>query len=143
MRDSIQQDAQSSVGFLGRIDESILARLAIAGPDTQRWLRTALYAVRTIEPAIEAQQKEKLSKPSERGERLRVRPGLEDMLSGDADLQEVAKAYPELAEELDGIADILDRLRDLGSRRRRMGEEILHGSEGDEDEKTPPSGTEV
>ena len=99
----------------------------------QRWLRTALHAIATIEPVAEAEEKGTRPAVSPEAERPQPGPSLDEVLSGEADLKEQATAYPELAEELQGIADIADLLREAGRERRRLGEDILRESE-DEDE---------
>ncbi len=122
-----------------QIDESLLAQVAALPVGGQRWLRTALHAIRIIEPVAEAGEKGARPAVSPEAERPQPGPSLDEVLSGEADLKEQAKAYPEIAEELQGIADIADLLREAGRERRRLGEDILRESEeedepGEEDE---------
>lgn len=91
-------------------------------------MKTALQAIATIEPG-ELGEKEEARVPPATATRPRLRPhpspGLDEVLSGDADLREQAEAFPELAEEMQEVADIADLLREAGRERRRLGEEIL------------------
>ena len=116
-----------------QIDEPLLLKVANLPRGGQRWLRTALHAIATIEP-LEEEQREKKARPAAppaRPRRPRPGPSLDDVLSGEADLKEQADAYPELADELRGISDIADLLREAGRQRRRLGEDILNESEPD------------
>jgi hypothetical protein len=111
----------------------------------QRWLRTVLQSVVTMEPSTKrpAQEERPRRAGPRRAEREPAqkprRQDLDDILSGEA---VSAEDYPELADELEGIGDIADLLRESGQARRRFGEEIMRlfeGSDGsaeddDEDE---------
>lgn len=114
-----------------KIDESLLVHVAALPPGGQRWLKTALRAIAASEPLTEAEEKAKPSGPGRRGARPRRRPGLDDVLSGEADLRRQADAYPGLSDELHGIADIANLLREAGRQHRSLGEEILRESESD------------
>lgn len=114
-----------------KIDDSLLVRLAALPPGGQRWLRTVLEAISTLELFSEGQDQKEPSLPPRRVGRGRL--SLDEVLSGDAaDLRERAKAHPELADDLRGIAEIADLLREVGRERRHMGEEILRESETEE-----------
>ena len=129
-------------GSLPDIDETLLAQVAALPHGGQRWLRTALHTIATIEPETEVE--EKRPRPAPRREAKPPQPdrpsagragSLDEVLSGEAGLKEQVEAYPELAEELKGIADIADLLRELGRERRRLGEDALREMEpepGDE-----------
>ena len=127
------------------VDESLVARVASLSEGSQRWLKTAIQAIRSGEmaPAQRAEAREK---------RRPVRPpqvvkppaaDLEDVITGKADLREHLEAYPELSKEFEGLADVIDLLRETGERRRRRGEEILRelleGDEHRQDEEEPPA----
>ncbi len=134
-------------GRVSGIDDSLVVRLASLSSDSQRWLKTAIQAIRSSEgaplpddgPSEEpAPQKPPLLKPA---------ANLEDVITGKADLRDQLEAYPELSNELEGLADVIDLLREAGERRRRRGEEVLREllegegeGEGreDEGEDTPP-----
>jgi hypothetical protein len=116
------------------IDEPLLQKVAELPPAGQRWLKTALHAITTIEPLEERQEKRRRSQaPPARRARPAPPPSLDEVLSGEADLREQAEAYPELAEELKGIADIAELLREVGRQRRSLGEEILRESEKEDE----------
>ncbi len=116
--------------------------MASLTPGQQRWLRTVLQSVLTMEPAAKRPAEEERPRrarpraaapePAEE----RPRKGLDDLLRGE-DISE--EDYPELAEELKDIGDIADLLRESGRARRRFGEEIMRLFEGsdasDEDEE--------
>jgi len=135
------------------MDRELLGRVAALTPGQQRWLRTVLQSIFTMEAppgrsarraAEEAEMREerprqakpKTAKPAPAEEPRRQ--GLDKLLSGEG----AAEEYPELADELKGIGDIADLLREGGRERRRFGEELmrLFGSpeadaeEGEEDE---------
>ena len=118
-----------------QIDESLLAQVAALPAGGQRWLRTALHAIATIEPAAEVEEKGARPAVSREAKRPQPGPNLDEVLSGEADLEEQAKAYPEIAEELHGIADIADLLREAGRERRRLGEDILRESEEEQEDE--------
>ncbi len=133
-----------------KIDRELLGRVASLTQGQQRWLRTVLQSVFTMEPAARRPAEEE--RPRRAGPRRAEpeptqkprRPGLDDILAG----EEVSEEdYPELADELEGIGDIADLLRESGRERRRFGEEIMRlfrGSEGsdeDEDEEEEDGGT--
>ena len=117
-----------------KIDRELLGRVASLTRGQQRWLRTVLQSVFTMEPAVKRPAKEE--RPRRAGPRRAEpepaqepqRKDLDDLLSGE-DVS--AKDYPELAEELEGIGDIADLLRESGRERRRFGEEIMRLFEGD------------
>jgi hypothetical protein len=126
------------------LDESLLTRVSSLSVGSQRWLKTALQAIRASEaPSAPSQPTEPLRLPRRSGQKAAKRAAdLEDVLTGKADLREQLEAYPELAKEFEGLADVIDLLRDQGSRRRRRGEEILRelleGEERSEDgDETP------
>jgi len=126
-----------------KIDRELLGRVASLTPGQQRWLRTVLQSVLTMEPAAKRPAEEErprrarpraaASEPAEE----RPRKGLDDLLSGE---EVSAEDYPELADELKDIGDIADLLRESGRERRRFGEEIMRlfeasdGSEEDDEE---------
>ena len=135
------------------MDRELLGRVAALTSGQQRWLRTVLQSIFTMEAspgrsarrvAEEAEMREerprqakpKTAKPAPAEEPRRQ--GLDKLLSGEG----AAEEYPELADELKGIGDIADLLREGGRERRRFGEELmrLFGSpeadaeEGEEDE---------
>ncbi|HUF53575.1 MAG TPA: hypothetical protein VMR52_07360 [Dehalococcoidia bacterium] len=132
-----------------RIDKDVLARVAASSKATQRWLKTALHTIRTMPPARE-EQDVYVPPPSwppmgrrapaptyEPPAEQRQPPDLDDMLTGRANLQEQLEAHPELAHELEGLSDIIDMLKDVGKKRREMGEDALKDKlrrAGDEDE---------
>ena len=125
------------------IDVSLLDRVASLPPSAQRWLKAALEAIETIDtidPAAE-QEEAKRQPPAEMPPPPSRRVGLDDMLSGDADLSELEEAYPELIEELKDIADIASLLQDAGRARRSLGERILReqilGDQELEEEREP------
>ena len=125
-----------------KIDRELLGRVASLTPGQQRWLRTVLQSVLTMEPVAKrpaGEERPRRARPRaaapEPAEEPR-RKGLDELLSGE-DVS--AKDYPELADELEGIGDIADLLREGGRERRRFGEEIMRlfeGSDGsDEDDE--------
>lgn len=121
-----------------RLDESLVRRVALLSRGGQRWLKTALQAIETIEPAAisEAERDDQPRRP----ERPLLKPAdLEDVITGKAKLQEQLESYPELSNELEGLGDVIDLLREGGERRRRRGEEILRELLEGEGE-TPPDG---
>ena len=137
-----------------KMDRELLGRVAALTPGQQRWLRTVLQSIFTMEAppgrsarraAEEAEMREerprqakpKTAKPAPTEEPRRQ--GLDKLLSGEGASEE---EYPELADELKGIGDIADLLREGGRERRRFGEELMRlfggpeaeGEEGEEDE---------
>lgn len=136
-----------------KIDPDVLARVAATSRSTQRWLKTAIHTIRTMPPAREQSEEYEPppSRPPQRRSTLPERvieereeaPGsFDDMLTGRKGLDEQLEAHPELKEELEGLSDIIDMLKDVGKRRREMGEEALReelrreaeeGEEPDED----------
>jgi len=122
------------------IDETLLAQVAALPHGGQRWLRTALHAIATIEPETEVEEKGTRRAPRREAkppqpERSGQGGSLDEVLSGEADLKEQVEAYPELAEDLKGIADIAELLRELGRERRRLGEDAqreMESEPGDE-----------
>ena len=136
----------------------MLGRVAALTSGQQRWLRTILQSIFTMEapggrPAARAaeevemreerrprQAKPKTAKPAPAEEPRRQ--GLDNLLSGEGAPEE---EYPELADELKGMGDIADLLREGGRERRRFGEELmrLFGSgetESEEDEEDEGKG---
>ncbi len=138
-------------GRVSGIDDSLVARVASLSEGSQRWLKTAIQAIRSGEmaPAQRAEAREK-RRPAAPPKVLKPPADLEDVITGKADLREHLEAYPELSKEFEGLADVIDLLRETGQRRRRRGEEILRellegeersadGEEQREDgEETPP-----
>ena len=122
-----------------KIDRELLGRVASLTRGQQRWLRTVLQSVVTMEPAAREpapRRPAEEERPRRAGPRRAEpepaqeprRKDLDDLLSGE-DVS--AEEYPELAEELEGIGDIADLLRESGRERRRFGEEIMRLFEGD------------
>jgi hypothetical protein len=105
-----------------------MQRVATLTPGGQRWLKTAIQAIRSIRPPGE--DEEAAQPPPLRPRAARRRepepppPGLEDVIAGKVDMKDI-DAYPELAEELEGLGEIIDMLRGLGDARRKRGEQIL------------------
>ncbi len=126
-------------GTKPKVDRELLGRVAALTPGQQRWLRTVLQSVFTMETPGKRRAEEE---PEERPRRRERRPaapeaaeeprrrGLEELISGKGGSEE---DFPELAEELKGIGDIADLLREGGRERRRFGEELMHLFEGGED----------
>ena len=126
-------------GTKPKVDRELLGRVAALTAAQQRWLRTVLQSVFTMEtprkrraeeePEERPRSRERRSAAPEAAEEPRRR-GLEELLSGEGGSEE---DFPELAEELKGIGDIADLLREGGRERRRFGEELMRLFEGDED----------
>ncbi len=135
-------------GTKPKVDRELLWRVAALTPGQQRWLRTVLQSVFTMETPRKRRAEEE---PEERPRRRERRPAapeaaeeprrrdLDDLISGKGGSEE---DYPELADELKGIGDIADLLREGGRERRRFGEELMHlfgsgeeGSSGEEEEE--------
>ncbi len=126
-------------GSKPKVDRELLGRVAALTPGQQRWLRTVLQSVFTMEtprnrrgeeePEERPQRRKRRSAAPEAEEEPRRR-GLEELLSGEKGSEE---DFPELADELKGIADIADLLREGGRERRRFGEELKHLFEGGEE----------
>ncbi len=130
-----------------KVDRELLGRVAALTPGQQRWLRTVLQSVFTMDTPTrrhvqeEREERPRRAKPQAAApapEEERRRKGLDELLSGESGSEE---EYPELADELKGIGDIADLLREGGRERRRFGEELMRllgesdGSSGDEDEE--------
>lgn len=130
-----------------KLDRELLGRVAALTPGQQRWLRTVLQSVFTMEPPVrrrageereERPRRAKPQAPAREPSEQRQRKGLDELLSGESGSEE---EYPELADELKGIGDIADLLREGGRERRRFGEEIMRlfeagdGSGGEEEEE--------
>jgi hypothetical protein len=119
-------DRESEVA---RLDEPLILKLAGLSKGSQRWLRTAIYAVASASELAEEEERRSVPrKPRARPEPRAEAPpaaSLEDVITGRANLREHLDAYPELAGELEGLADIIDMLREAGEARRRSGEQIL------------------
>lgn len=114
------------------IDDSLLQQVAALPPAGQRWLKTALQTIVTIDPSeVQAEREERAApapppaSPAEKPVRPRPSLTLDDVLSGKADLSEQAAAYPDLADELRDIANIANLLQKAGRERRELGEQIL------------------
>ena len=134
-------------GTKPKVDRELLGRVAALTPGQQRWLRTVLQSVFTMEvpgkrrAEEEAAERPRRAKPQpaapEAAEEPRRR-GLEELISGEGGAEE---DFPELADELKGIADIADLLREGGRERRRFGDELMRlfeapeGSSGKDDEE--------
>lgn len=117
---------------VSRVDEDLLSRVAGLGEGSQRWLKTAIQAIRNAGMASQEGAEEEprrrpavVAPPEEEKAPEPRAASLEDVITGKADLRKHLQSYPELSEELEGLADIIDMLRDIGERRRRMGERIL------------------
>jgi hypothetical protein len=121
------------------IDPALMGRLATLSPGAQRWLKTAVQAIRTMPARGESDEVEapRRSHPPQRRrppalsapraheeEEEPLPPNLEDVLTGKAKLEDIDQ-YPELSEELEGMGKIIDMLRGLGESRRKRGEQIL------------------
>ncbi len=128
-----------------KVDRELLGRVAALTPGQQRWLRTVLQSIFTLE-APGGQRDEGPEARSRRGKpraaagapkEERRRKGLDELLRGESGSEE---EYPELADELKGIGDIADLLREGGRERRRFGEELMRlfemgeSSSGEEEE---------
>src|SRR3990172_2704388 len=118
-----------------KVDRELLGRVAALTLGQQRWLRTVLQSIFTMEPAPKRpageerpRRRRTAAAASEPAEAPR-RQGLDELLSGEGTSEE---EYPELADELKGIADIADLLRGGGRERRRFGEELMRLFEGAE-----------
>lgn len=130
-------------GIESKIDPDLLGRVAALTPAQQRWLRTVLQAIDTIEPPP--------GRPLSRAQAASARPArpsrspapaLDELLGG-ASLDEQIEAYPELAQDLEGISDVIDLLREAGRHRRRKGEDVLREIQGrpaPEDEEASEEG---
>jgi hypothetical protein len=124
------------------VDELLVARVASLPVGGQRWLKTAIQAIRSTE--VSPPQTQEPIRVPRRASKRTAKPAadLEDVITGRADLREHLEEHPELAKEFEGLADVIDLLRETGDRRRRRGEEILRELlEGEapreEDEETP------
>jgi hypothetical protein len=131
-----------------KIDRELLGRVASLTRGQQRWLRTVLQSVLTMEisPGRPAEEERPRRARKRRAERETTqeprRHDLDDLLSGEEVTEE---DYPELADELKGIGKIADLLRESGRERRRFGEEIMRlfeesdgsGEDDEEDEAAP------
>jgi hypothetical protein len=114
------------------VDESLAVRVAALSPGGQRWLKTAIQAIRNIDPAPPRASRSDDTRETRAGflpaapeKADRPAANLEDVITGKADLRDQMASYPELGQELDGLADIIDLLREAGKRRRKKGEDIL------------------
>ena len=119
----------SDDGPAQQIDESLVRRVSSLSRDSQRWLRTAIQAIRSSEvgpagPSGEGPEPEEEPR-REKPPLLKPAANLEDVITGKADLREQLESYPELSNELEGLADVIDLLREAGERRRKRGEELL------------------
>ncbi len=134
-------------GTKPKVDRELLGRVAALTAGQQRWLRTVLQSVFTMETPAKRRVEEE---PEERPRRAKPRPaapeaaeeprrrGLEELISGEGGAEE---DFPELADELKGIADIADLLREGGRERRRFGDELMRlfeapeGASGEEEDE--------
>ncbi len=113
------------------IDRQVLRRVAGSSRATQRWLKTALQTIRTMQPSGEAAPQVRRAQPKPEPEpapESEPEPGLpdlDDLLTGRRSLKEQLEARPELADELEELADVIGMLRELGQERRKKGESIL------------------
>ncbi len=126
-------------GTKPKVDRELLGRVAALTPGQQRWLRTVLQSVFTMETPRKRRAEEE---PEKRPRRAKPQPaapeaakeprrrGLEELISGEGGAEE---DFPELADELKGIADIADLLREGGRERRRFGDELMRLFEGGEE----------
>ena len=126
-------------GIEPKVDSELLGRVAALTPAEQRWLRTVLQSVFTIDLPQKRGADEKPPESLRRAQPRtaesetapgRRRKGLDELLSGEGASEE---EYPELADELKGIADVANLLREGGRERRRVGEEIMRLLEGSEE----------
>jgi len=121
------------------VDPSLVVRVAALSPGSQRWLKTAIQAIRSSDAGgAEADAGAEAPPPRKPSRLQKPAANLEDVITGKADLREQLEAYPELSNELDGLADVIDLLREAGERRRKRGEEILRELLEGEDEGAPP-----
>jgi len=124
--------------LLDRIDPALMGRIAVLSPGAQRWLKTAVQAIRTMPPRDESEETETPRRHPAQRQLPRRRTGrlpapapepktsdLEDVITGKAKLEDLDAEYPELAGELEGMGEIIDMLRGLGEARRKRGEDIL------------------
>ena len=135
-----------------RIDPELLGRVASLSPGQQRWLRTVVASVFSMDEAVRDEaatvprerrpKRRRESEPGPRADEKGPAPGkepssepLEKVLRGEGVTEE---EYPELADDLQGIADIAELLRESGRERRRFGEELLRLLESSE----PSDGSE-
>ncbi len=128
-------------GTKPKVDRELLGRVAALTPGQQRWLRTVLQSVFTMETPRKRRAEEE---PEERPRRAKPQPaaseaaeeprrrGLEELISGEGGSEE---DFPELADELNGIADIADLLREGGRERRRFGDELMRLFQGEEEDE--------
>ncbi len=114
-----------------KVDRELLGRVAALTSGQQRWLRTVLQSILTLEapgrqrdegPEERARRAKPRTAEREPSDEPRRRKGLDELLSGESGSEE---EYPELADELKGIGDIADLLREGGRERRRFGEELM------------------
>ena len=129
-------------GTKPKVDRELLGRVAALTPGQQRWLRTVLQSVFTMETPRKRRGEEEREERPRRRERRPAAPeaaaepqeprrrGLEELLSGEGGSEE---DFPELADELKGISDIADLLREGGRERRRFGDELMRLFEGGEE----------
>ncbi|HEU4759509.1 MAG TPA: hypothetical protein VFT91_05950 [Dehalococcoidia bacterium] len=119
-----------------QIDETLLSHVAGLPRGSQRWFKTALQTIATVDPfegTREAEEEAPAQRPRE------VRGGgatLDRVIGGEADVRRETQEYPELAEELKGIAEIADLLREAGRQHRQLGEDVLR-QELEEEEEEP------
>ncbi len=130
-------------GTKPKMDRELLGRVAALTPGQQRWLRTVLQSVFTMETPTKRRVEEEPEKRPRRRESRPAEPeaaeeprrrGLDELISGKGGSEE---DYPELADELKGMGDIADLLREGGRERRRFGEDLMRlfeGSEGSDGE---------
>ena len=119
------------------VDPSLLVRVSSLSRGSQRWLKTAIEAIRSMDVGA-AEEPESLPMPPPRKPSPLQKPpaNLEDVITGKADLREQLESYPELSNELEGLADVIDLLREAGDRRRKRGEDVLRELLEGEEERT-------
>src|SRR5881409_265887 len=107
-------DAQSEAAA---VDQGLLERVSDLPPGGQRWLRTALQAIKSsglLDDGLPSPARREATPADEEPEPRAAPASLEDVITGKADLREHLESYPELADELNGLAEIIDLLRDSG-----------------------------
>ena len=119
-----------------RIDEALLSQVAGLTRGSQRWFRTALQTIATVDP-FEGTREAEEEAPAQRPRELSGGGTLDRVISGEADVRRETQEYPELAEELKGIAEIADILREAGRQHRQLGEDVLR-EELEKDEEEEP-----
>lgn len=123
------------------VDPSLIVRVSSLSRGSQRWLKTAIEAIRSMDVgAAEESESPPIRTPRKPAPLQKPPANLEDVITGKADLREQLESYPELSNELEGLADVIDLLRESGERRRKRGEEVLRELLEGEEER--PAGDE-